>query len=203
MEDHTQRNLDDLRKAAQIQLETQKKQAEVDAQKQDEYEDDQDPYATLREDIDNDDEYSIPDYTKVSESMDENPNLNIRPLIDNDIAIPEIDYGEEAIFPGGPTQSMIDTWKHQFANSTVLHTKILERHFVIRTLNRYEYKQIIAIGNIDAITREEVICKTCTLWPINYNFKAMANDDSGYPGTLAQIIMESSGFTSEYGIEVL
>jgi hypothetical protein len=31
----------------------------------------------------------------------------------------------------------------------------------------------------------------------------MAADDGGYPSTLAQIIMENSGFTKEYGIEVL
>ena len=202
MEDHTQRNLDDLRRAAQLQLEAQQKAQQQEEQEEDNINSD-DPYAALKADLDEDDNepaYSVP---TPSENLDNNPDLNIKTLVDDDIAIPEINYGEEAIFPGGPTQSMVDVWKAQFKNSTVLHTKILERHFIFRTLNRYEYKQIIAISNIDAITREEVICKTCILWPVNYNFKAMAKDDSGYPGTLAQIIMESSGFTSEYGIEVL
>ena len=206
MEDHTQRNLDDLRKAAQIQLEKQKEQQEAEANdvQEENIEDDsyEDPYAEIRaemEESDNQSKRTVP----LSEGLDENPDLVIKPLEDNDVIIPDINYGEEAIYPGGPTQSLVDTWKMKYANSTILHTKILERHFVFRTMNRYEYKQIIAINNLDSITREELICKTCTLWPINYNFKAMAKDDSGYPGTLAQIIMESSGFTSEYGIEVL
>jgi len=31
----------------------------------------------------------------------------------------------------------------------------------------------------------------------------MAANEAGYHSTLAKIIMESSGFTSEYGIEIL
>ena len=67
----------------------------------------------------------------------------------------------------------------------------------------FEYKQLVAMENVDALVREEIICATCVLHPRNFNFKTMANDEAGYPGTLAQIIMESSGFTKEYGIEVL
>ena len=82
-------------------------------------------------------------------------------------------------------------------------SKNLNKTFIFRTLNRFEYKQIVAIENIDALYREEIICTTCVLWPRNYDFKAMAGEDGGYPSTLAQIIMENSGFTKEYGIEVL
>ena len=122
-------------------------------------------------------------------------------------AVPEEPYfiDEEAVpvFEGGPAIGQVDLWKKQYTKEKVMHTQILDRHFVFRTLNRFEYKQIVAIQNIDALYREEIICNTCVLWPMNYNFKAMAEEDSGYPSTLAQIIMENSGFTKEYGIEVL
>ena len=51
--------------------------------------------------------------------------------------------------------------------------------------------------------REEIICSTCVLHPRNYDFKSMAANEAGYPSTLSKIIMENSGFTAEYGIEVL
>ena len=57
--------------------------------------------------------------------------------------------------------------------------------------------------NVDALMREEIICSTCVLHPRNYDFKSMAANEAGYPSTLSKIIMENSGFTAEYGIEVL
>lgn len=120
--------------------------------------------------------------------------------------IPEedIDMGNmEPIFEDGPSIAQVNLWKKQFSKEKVMHTKILDRDFIFRTLNRFEYKQIVAVENIDALYREELICQTCVLWPIAYNFQKMAEEDSGYPSTLAQIIMENSGFTKEYGIEVL
>lgn len=119
---------------------------------------------------------------------------------------PEEDFdmgNTEPIFEDGPSIAQVNLWKKQFSHEKVFHTKILDRDFVFRTLNRFEYKQIVAIENIDALYREELICQTCVLWPIAYNFQKMAEEDSGYPSTLAQIIMENSGFTKEYGIEVL
>lgn len=121
-------------------------------------------------------------------------------------AVAEEDYdmgNNEPIFDDGPSIAQVNLWKKQFSKEKVFHTKIIDRDFVFRTLNRFEYKQIVAIENIDALYREELICQTCVLWPIAYNFQRMAEEDSGYPSTLAQIIMENSGFTKEYGIEVL
>lgn len=189
--------LDSLREQAQLQLEAQKKA-------NDQEEDIDDPYAEFRDEIEEEssnNQFLQPQY------MDDNPDLVVQhEPPDNDLSddyYNPINYQEDAIYEGGPGQSQIDIWKKTFPHSQIMHTKIGLRDFVIRTLNRFEYKQIIVMPNIDALTREEVICKTCVLWPMNYSFKVMANEDSGYPGTLAQIIMESSGFTSEYGIEVL
>ena len=107
------------------------------------------------------------------------------------------------IFENGPGMSQVELWKKQYTQEKVFHVQIIDRDFIFRTLNRFEYKQIVAIENIDALYREELICKTCVLFPYNYDIKTMAAEDSGYPSTLAQIIMENSGFTKEYGIEVL
>ncbi len=114
-----------------------------------------------------------------------------------------VDMELTPLFDGGPPVGQVALWKKQYSKEKVYHTQILEKHFIFRTLNRFEYKQIVAIENIDALYREEIICSTCVLWPRNYNFKMMAEEDGGYPSTLAQIIMENSGFTKEYGIEVL
>lgn len=114
-----------------------------------------------------------------------------------------VDSDMEPVFEGGPNTAQVEIWKKQYDKEKVFHTKVLDRHFIFRTLNRFEYKQIVAIDNIDALYREEIICSTCVLFPMNYDFKAMAKEDSGYPSTLAQIIMENSGFTKEYSIEML
>lgn len=183
-------NMNDLMKAAQLKLETQKKQQTSE---------NEDIYAEMRAEMEN-------------EEYQESPVINRQPEPEPDINIdrePEYidqyytDPDDTPIFEGGPGISQIDVWKKQFTKEKIFHTQILDKHFVFRTLNRFEYKQIVAIENIDALYREEIICTTCVLWPRNYDFKAMAGEDGGYPSTLAQIIMENSGFTKEYGIEVL
>lgn len=188
-------NLNDLMAAANIKLQAQQAQAQRNSQQQD-------IYADMRAEMEN--EEANPGTP---------PTINYSPNQQDDgveiqhEAIPEEPYfiDEEAVpvFEGGPAIGQVDLWKKQYTKEKVMHTQILDRHFVFRTLNRFEYKQIVAIQNIDALYREEIICNTCVLWPMNYSFKAMAEEDSGYPSTLAQIIMENSGFTKEYGIEVL
>lgn len=190
------KNMQDLMDAAKLKLETQKKQQEKEEQETN----NENIYADMMNEMENNEEY------------EEAPEISRNPYIPNDYNIqhePEnyeeyyIDEDDEPLFENGPGISQIEIWKKQFTKEKIFHTQILEKHFVFRTLNRYEYKQIVAIDNIDALYREEIICKTCVLWPFNYDFKRMANEDSGYPSTLAQIIMENSGFTKEYGIEVL
>lgn len=178
-------NMNDLMNAAKLKLEAQQKQEEVE-----------DIYAEMRDDSE------IPEIQR-----NQYNNEFIDYDIKHDATYDEEDYyidpNDTPIFENGPGASQVDIWKKQYSKEKIFHTLILDKHFVFRTLNRFEYKQIVAIENIDALQREEIICSTCVLWPFNYNFKKMANEDSGYPSTLAQIIMENSGFTKEYGIEVL
>ena len=180
-------NMTDLVNAAKLKLEAQQKNTETQ----------EDIYASIRDDIDDD---YYPEISRTQASGEQEYNIQYEPEAEEDYYI---DPDDTPLFEGGPGISQLDIWKKQFKKEKIFHTQILEKHFVFRTLNRFEYKQIVAIENIDALYREEIICSTCVLWPFNYDFKAMAADDSGYPSTLAQIIMENSGFTKEYGIEVL
>lgn len=118
-------------------------------------------------------------------------------------ANPEILSFDEPLFVGGPTKSQLDSWKKQWEGYDIYVTEIQEQYFIFRTLNRFEYKQIVALPNVDALQREEIICETVTLFPYSYKWDVMAKDKAGLPSTFSQIIMEKSGFTNEYSIEVL
>ena len=187
------KNMDDLMQAAQLKLKAQQKEQQIASG--------EDIYADMRNEMDTNIDY--PDTTIQRHPDESYNNFNIKNQMEEDPYDYYIDPDDTPVFDGGPGLSQIDIWKKQFGVEKIFHTQILEKHFVFRTLNRFEYKQIVGIENIDALYREEVICRTCVLYPYNYDFKQMAQEDSGYPSTLAQIIMENSGFTKEYGIEVL
>ena len=191
----TQNQMDDLVNAAKLKLEAQQKETMENSS--------EDIYASMKTEM-NEPEYEMPnpEIKREVDYGDEEFNIQHSPSDNYDYEY-SIDPNDTPIFEDGPGISQVEIWKKQFSKEKIFHTQILEKHFVFRTLNRYEYKQIVAIENIDALYREEIICKTCVLWPYNYDFKKMAGEDSGYPSTLAQIIMENSGFTKEYGIEVL
>lgn len=131
------------------------------------------------------------------------PKISSQPSEEDLDNHPSIDPFDKPIFPGGPLQSQINSWKKQWDGYTIYATEILEDTFVFRTLNRFEYKQIVALQNSDPLMREEVICETVTLWPAKYDWTSMATRKAGTPSTYSQIIMEKSGFTKEYGIQVL
>ena len=191
----TQNQMDDLVNAAKLKLEAQQKETMENSS--------EDIYASMKTEM-NEQEYEMPnpEIKREIDYGDEEFNIQHAPTDNYDYEY-SIDPNDTPIFEDGPGISQVEIWKKQFSKEKIFHTQILEKHFVFRTLNRYEYKQIVAIENIDALYREEIICKTCVLWPYDYDFKKMAGEDSGYPSTLAQIIMENSGFTKEYGIEVL
>lgn len=191
---------DALMKAAKQKLEFEKNGT---LQQEEPNETPEDIYASLREEagIDDDNQdISKPELTgTIDYSAKPDPNFDLNYDKDDDYFI---DPNDSPIFDGGPGISKVQLWKKQYGITKVYHTKILDRHFLFRTLNRAEYEQIASLA-LDSLTNEELICKTCVLWPYNYDYSAMGKDDAGYPGTLAQIIMENSGFTNDYGIEVL
>ena len=169
------------------------------------YDTNDDIYADIRNETDNNDRVEYDENTD-EYTINYSPDPQSEPGIDFNYyeePDPEIDPSDVPIYEGGPPVSFLDAWKKQYTKEAIMHTQILDKDYTFRTLNRYEYKQIVAIENIDALYREEIICKTCVLWPRNYDFKKMAQEPAGYVSTLAEIIMENSGCTKNYGIEVL
>ena len=116
---------------------------------------------------------------------------------------PQINEFDRPIFVGGPLQSQIDSWKKQYIGYMIYVTEIAGEYFVFRTLNRFEYKQIVSLQNTDPLMREEIICETCSIWPEHYKWDTIAVGKAGIPSTFSQIIMEKSGFTKDYSIQVL
>lgn len=103
---------------------------------------------------------------------------------------------EDAIFEGGPSRSEVMSWKKQFEvdKHTVNLQEVGEDVFIWRTLNRTEYREIMALPNTDPLQREEIICEVCVLFPYEYNFTNMAARKAGIPAVLAESIMKESGF---------
>lgn len=99
---------------------------------------------------------------------------------------------DKPIFPGGPMASEVESWKKQYAE--VYLTEVAYDFFVWRPLNRYEYKHLMAIPDIDPLQREELICEQCVLWPKEFSFDQIANGKAGIPALLAEQIMQASGF---------
>lgn len=195
---------DDLMKAAKEKLEYQKKEEQNGSQMQTE-----DIYAGIREESEEGDAYQqnnqqgIPDINTDESYIDNSSKPEVdEEFKDKGLDDYYIDENDTPIFDGGPGISKLDIWKKQYGVTKVYHTKILDRHFIFRTLRRFEYEQIASM-TLDAVGNEEIICKTCVLWPPKYDYDYMSKDSAGIPSTLSQIILENSGFTSEYGIEVL
>ena len=155
----TQNQMDDLVNAAKLKLEAQQKETMENSS--------EDIYASMRAEMD-EPEYDMPnpEIQREVDYGDENFYIQHAPVDEYDYDY-QVDPNDTPIFEGGPGVSQVEIWKKQFTKEKIFHTQILEKHFVFRTLNRYEYKQIVAIENIDALYREEIICKTCVLRPYN------------------------------------
>lgn len=110
-------------------------------------------------------------------------------------------HSEDTELLPGLFESDLLSWKKQFED--VLHVTIKGQDFVFRTLQRYEYKEIISIPNSDPLMREEMICEYCVLYPQSYDFSKMANQKAGYPAVLSEMIMDHSGFTRDVQVRKL
>ncbi len=145
------------------------------------------PSNTARYDVQEEDEYTSPWRGVQEESHVETASLRQ----ENNAFI-----DEDVIFPGGPLRTEVASWKKQFEvdGHTVNLTEIGEEIFIWRSLNRVEYREIMAIPNTDPLQREEIICEVCVLFPYEYNFKSMSERKAGIPAILAEQIMKESGF---------
>lgn len=187
--------LDALATKAKEQLKEQGKNIEIDNSDEDIYKDilsDDNDYNDTKLDIEID-----------SSDIDYDKLYYISREKFQEEEVPTLNQYDELLFPGGPGKLQIDTWKKDWEGYDIYITEILNQTFIFRTINRFEYKQLITLQNVDALQREEVICQTVTLWPENYTWKEMATTLAGIPSTYAEIIMEKSGFTKDYAIQVL
>lgn len=113
-----------------------------------------------------------------------------------ELSVPEpIDAYDERLFPGGPNKSEVESWKKQYDALYIVDDLPGDKVFIYRTINRYEYKAIMATPNTDPLMREEMICEQCVLFPYEYSYGQMANGDAGVVTVIAQHVMETSGFT--------
>lgn len=187
-------NIDAIAKQAKEKLRKQKEEIEETV----------DFYADLRSDFQQDVESDI-SIDRLGDEEDNYASIRRVPTEDDldDLEELALDPFDAPIFENGPTRSHVELWKKEYAGHNVFALNILDEFFVVRTLNRFEYKQLVALESVNALQREEVICNTCVLFPQKYDFKSMAIAKGGIPSTLAQIIMEASGFTKEYQIQIL
>lgn len=140
---------------------------------------------------------------KTNENIDYDDLYNLSNSEYTEKPTPSLREYDELLFPGGPSKLDLDAWKKDWNGYDIYITEILNQTFIFRTLNRYEYKQIVAIQNIDSLQREEIICDTVVIWPKSFDWDSMAVGKAGIPSSLAEIIMAKSGFTREYSIQVL
>lgn len=110
-------------------------------------------------------------------------------------------YEEEEEIAPGLFKSDISSWKKQFGE--VYMATVKGNIFIIRTLTRFEYKEIISVENTDPLMREEMICEYCVLYPQGYNFTSIAGGKAGTPAILAETIMNYSDFTRDVEVRKL
>ena len=105
----------------------------------------------------------------------------------------EIPNEYEPLGVDGPTEADVELWKQQFPSAKIFKVTLSETIYILRTLNRVEYKMIVTREDLNALTREEVITKTCCLYPI-IDSRILGEGDAGIPASLATLIMQVSGF---------
>lgn len=111
---------------------------------------------------------------------------------------------EETLWDDGPNFGQINAWKEQYGDIYVT-TVAPEKHYVWRTLTRFEYRRLvknleqsISTGQVSQseanMNNEEQIAEMCVLFP-KYERTAGAKELAGVASTIAQQVMEASAFT--------
>lgn len=148
------------------------------------------------------------EYYDNSEEGAKRENINLEEVDYDDYEAEEGYYDDrelgslDEIYPYGPTTAKVDMWKKEHPDCNVFSIEIAGDKFTCRTLTRLEYKKLNVL-DIDQLQREEVVCATCILHPEGFTWKEINQLRAGVPSTLAAAIMEESGFTQQYGIEIL
>jgi len=94
---------------------------------------------------------------------------------------------------GGPTQEQINDWKAKHGE-LLLATFSADEKYIYRPLRRFEYKQIISVGQADnKAFAEEKVVQMCVVWPTVDPTK-IATFKAGTISTLVDLIMSASNF---------
>lgn len=126
----------------------------------------------------------------VQETTDEVENAT------NDMSDEEYDiWLETALFQNGPTNREVEEWKEKFGS--VFFTPFEEDFFIWRTLDRSEYREIIARKELSQLDREEIFVSKCMLFPRNITVDRMKSGKAGVPSLLAEMILDKSGFVAQ------
>lgn len=195
-------SLDAMASQARTKLLNQQKEQQAQ-ESQDLYAEFRDESLTSAQDVNSDNSEELPTLRRITHEDLESETLPTLETYEDEVQEITIDPYDQPIFEDGPTQSQVDLWKKEWEGYDIFVAEIASELFVARTLNRFEYKQLVALSHTNALSREEVICNTCVLWPMQYGFKEMAIAKGGIPSSLAQIIMENSGFTQDHRIMFL
>ena len=76
-----------------------------------------------------------------------------------------------------------------------------EKIFIYRPVGRKEYKELFLNDRIDDISKEEILCGMCVLYPQNFNFEDC--EEAGLPTELAAEIVKNSYLSEERRERVL
>lgn len=76
----------------------------------------------------------------------------------------------------------------------------VKQAFIYRTLGREEYKYLFLNFIQDMAQFQERVCEAATLYPKNYDF---TQGYAGFPETLSNMILESSGFAEGQALQLL
>jgi hypothetical protein len=105
-----------------------------------------------------------------------------------------------------PVGELVEELKRTYFPWTLTLVTVMGEHFVVRPLNRTEWKGLTGAGadpNMPELKQK--VAERATVWcsrggnaPINFNEKL-----AGIINTLSQVILEASGFTAEPTVEAL
>lgn len=94
---------------------------------------------------------------------------------------------------------LIEKFKEQYRNIYIYQFN--EQVFIYRSVGRKEYTELALNDNISEQEKEEAICKTCILFPKNFDFENC--EEAGLPTLLCEEIIKNSYLSKENRDKVL